>query len=453
MMDNSQVSEDTSYASCTALGAAAAAAGTVAHAEARPPSQAAPAVTLCLLMRAVLLCCVCALAACQPAAAAFPRATPVGAAVDLPIAAAASARPTALPTSVSGEVIAAADAEYLLLANVYERSAPSVVSVEARGPNSELTRGSGFIIDRAGHIVTTAHVVANARELRVVFHEGEAHEARLIGADPFSDLAVIKVSSDGLRLHPLTIGDSATVRVGQRAITIGNPFGLNASMSVGIISGVGRSLFSAALIERGPLAGFQNPSIIQIDAPINPGSSGGPLLNSEGLVVGVTTAIRTDSGVFAGVGFAVPSQTLKRVVPQLIQNGRVEYPWLGLSVSPEENGYSVTALAEALSLPVRQGVLVRGVAVGSPAEAAGLRGGSAVVEVRGQAVCVGGDIIVAINGTPVANMNDLSAYVIENTRVGETVILRVVRGHQTFDVPVRLTARPSASGLVRDCIG
>ncbi len=403
-------------------------------------------------MRAFVLCCVCVLAACRPSEA-FPRATPVGAAVDLPIAAAAPVQPTALPTPVSSEVIAAADAEYLLLANIYERSAPAVVSVEARSSNRELTRGSGFLIDRAGHIVTNAHVVASARALRVVFHGGQARDAQLIGADPFSDLAVIRVPTEGLQLQPLTIGDSTTVRVGQRAITIGSPFGLDASMSVGIVSGVGRSLFSAALIERGPLAGFQNPSIIQIDAPINPGSSGGPLLNSQGLVVGVTTAIRTDSGVFAGVGFAVPSQTLKRVVPQLIQSGRVLYPWLGLSVSPEENGYSVTALAEVLSLPVRQGVLVRGVAVGSPAEAAGLRGGSAVVEVRGQAVCVGGDIIVAVNGTPVASMDELSAYLIENARVGETVILRVVRGHEAFDVPVRLTARPAASPPVRDCVG
>jgi 2-alkenal reductase len=404
-------------------------------------------------MKALVLCCVLMLAACRPSTASFPRATPVGAAADLPVAIAAPTQRPILPTPVSTEVIAVADAEYLLLSNVYERSAPSVVSVEVRTATGDLTRGSGFVLDRAGHIVTNAHVVANAREVRVVFHEGDTSEARLIGTDPFSDLAVIKVPSDGLRLRPLPIGDSATIRVGQRAIAIGNPFGLNASMSVGIISGVGRTLFSAALIERTPLAGYQNPSIIQFDAPINPGSSGGPLLNSEGLVVGVTTAIRTDSGVFAGVGFAVPSQTLKRVVPQLIQTGRAEYPWLGLSVSPEENGYSVTALAETLNLPVRQGVLVRGVTVGSPAEVAGLRGGSAVVEVRGQAVCVGGDIIVAVNEQPIASMNDLSAYLIENARVGDTVTLRVVRNQQTFDVPVRLTARPTAAGPVRDCAG
>ncbi|MFQ3672219.1 MAG: trypsin-like peptidase domain-containing protein [Aggregatilineales bacterium] len=404
-------------------------------------------------MKAFVLCCVLALAACRPSTALFPRATPVGSAADLPVAIAAPTQPPILPTPVSTEVIAVADAEYLLLSNIYERSAPSVVSVEVRTATGDLTRGSGFVLDRAGHIVTNAHVVANAREVRVVFHEGDTDEARLIGVDPFSDLAVIKVPSDGLRLRPLPIGDSATIRVGQRAIAIGNPFGLNASMSVGIISGVGRTLFSAALIERTALAGYQNPSIIQFDAPINPGSSGGPLLNSEGLVVGVTTAIRTDSGVFAGVGFAVPSQTLKRVVPQLIQTGRAEYPWLGLSVSPEENGYSVTALAETLNLPVRQGVLVRGVTVGSPAEVAGLRGGTAVVEVRGQAVCVGGDIIVAVNGQPIASMNDLSAYLIENTRVGDTVTLRVVRHQQVFDVPVRLTARPATAGPVRDCAG
>jgi S1-C subfamily serine protease len=262
------------------------------------------------------------------------------------------------------------------------------------------------------------------------------------------------VSVGAEQLLPLTIADSGDVRVGQRAIAIGNPFGLSGSMSVGIVSGIGRMLRSAALIDQEALPGFQNPDIIQTDTPINPGNSGGPLLNSQGKVIGVTTAIRTESGVFQGVGFAVPARTMQRIVPQLIKDGRVDYPWLGLIVMPEENGYGVSGLADALSLPVSGGVLVRGVTLDSPADQAGLKGGHEIVEVRGQAVCVGGDIIVAVNDSVVRSMDDLMAYVIAYTEPGDTVALRIVRGSQTYDVPVTLKARPTdGNGAVRDCEG
>lgn len=411
--------------------------------------------TLSLLLLLLLL----SAAGCRPSPAVdFARATPSTPVADLPMALGAATPTVYFPTAVPPAVIAEADAEYLLLANIYDRSAASVVSVEARMPvtsgypQGELVRGSGFVYDIKGHIVTNAHVINGASEVRVTFHEGDTSAASIVGVDTYSDLGVIQVPSDGLRLRPLTMGSSDTVRVGQRAITIGNPFGLAASMSVGIISGVGRTLRSGELIDAQALPGYQNPSIIQMDAAINPGSSGGPLLNSQGLVMGVTTAIRTDSGVFAGVGFAVPGNTVQRVVPRLIAAGRVDYPWLGVSVSPEENGYSVAGLADVLNLPVTSGVLVRGIALGSPAETAGLRGGAQVIDVRGQPVCVGGDIIVAINDEPVASMDALTAYLIEHTSVGDTVTLRVVRDRQSFDVPLRLSARPSSAGTVRDCV-
>jgi S1-C subfamily serine protease len=224
-------------------------------------------------------------------------------------------------------------------------------------------------------------------------------------------------------------------------------------MSAGIVSGIGRTLRSAELIDAEAPIGFQNPAIIQTDTPINPGNSGGPLLNSHGEVIGVTTAIRTESGVFQGVGFAVPANTVRRVIPEIIQTGQVNYAWLGISVNPEDNGYSIAGLAEALNLPVDSGVLVRGVTLGSPADRAALRGGSEVIEVRGQPVCIGGDIIVAINGIYVDNMDDLITYLLANTRPDDRIRLLVIRDRQTFEIGLTLQARPSREAQVRDCAG
>jgi S1-C subfamily serine protease len=380
--------------------------------------------------------------------------TPIDA---LPIRVGGGAAPV-LPTPVSQEIIAEADAEYALLANIYARVMPSVVNIEAdiEPPGSltkDTSRGSGFIYDTDGHIITSAHVVKNARDIRVTFNDGTIASAKLIGVDTYSDLGVIKVTTKPERLLPLTLGNSDAVRVGQRAIAIGNPFGLSGSMSVGIVSGLGRTLRSAALIDTDAIPGFQNPAIIQTDTPINPGNSGGPLLNSQGEVVGVNTAIRTENGVFQGVGFAVPTRTLARVVPELIEKGKVEYAWIGISVAPEDNGYGVAGLADALNLPVQQGVLVRGVTVNSPADVAGLFGGKRVIEVRGQPICTGGDIIVAINGDYIRNMDEFTAYLVVNVLPGDTVTLRLVREGQTFDLPVTLAKRPAESGEVRDCSG
>ncbi len=362
-------------------------------------------------------------------------------------------------TPVPDSVIQEADAEYVLLTNIYERSAPAVVNVEAdtldpATGQTGIIRGSGFVFNMQGYIITNAHVIKDATAIRVTFQDGYVTEASRIGYDTFSDLGVVQVNIALERLTPLPlIQDSDIVRVGQRAIAIGNPFGLSSSMSAGIVSGLGRTLRSAELIDTAAPAGFQNPSIIQTDTPINPGNSGGPLLNSRGEVIGVNVAIRTESGIFQGVGFAVPANTVRRVVPALIENGRVEYSWLGLSVTPEENGFGVAGLAEALNLPVEAGVLVRGITNGSPADMAGLRGGTQIVTVRGEPICTGGDILVAVDGTYISNMDELLTYLIVNTAPGDTITLRVVRNRETFDVPLTLRARPAEDGTIRDCEG
>jgi S1-C subfamily serine protease len=400
----------------------------------------------------VLLLCV----ACQTQTT-LNNAIPTTPIADLPVSLYSQQNTLVLPTPLPADIISKADAEYILLSNIYERTTVSVVNIEKTtapsqlNPKGDTSRGSGFVYSTDGYIITNAHVMKDAQTLRVTFNDGHIVEAQSVGYDSYSDIGVLRVNTDSERLIPLELANSDAVRVGQRAITIGNPFGLNSSMSVGIISGVGRTLRSAELIDDEALRGFQNPSIIQTDTPINPGNSGGPLLNSEGLVMGVTTAIRTDSGVFVGVGFAVPSNTVLRVVPELIAKGRVDYPWMGISVTPEENGFGVTGLAEELDLPVQSGVLVRGITLGSPADKAGLRGGNQIRTVRGETVCLGGDIIVAINNTYVNSMDELVSFILANMRVGETVILRVVRDNKSFDVPMTLEARPSNSGEVKDC--
>ncbi|MEO0565549.1 MAG: trypsin-like peptidase domain-containing protein, partial [Chloroflexota bacterium] len=350
---------------------------------------------------------------------------------------------------VSDAVIAAADAEHTLLANLYERLAPSVVFIEVVvGDEDDLVfqdvgNGSGFIYDANGHIVTNAHVVKDASEVRVTFNDGYVAEAEIIGLDSYSDLAVIQVDVEVSRLFPLELGDSDIARVGERAIVIGNPFGLASSLTTGIISAKGRQLPSAQLIDSTVPGGFQNPSIIQVDANINPGNSGGPLLNSLGEVIGVNTAIRTESGTFEGVAFAVPSSTVARVVPELIANGIVDYAWIGISALSAAEGFGVASLAEPLNLPVTTGVLLNTVTPGSPAAKAGLLGGEETVMIRGREVCTGGDIIVAVDGQPVLTMDELVTYLVTNNSPGDVIDVRVIRDRETLEIPVELEGRPT----------
>lgn len=362
-----------------------------------------------------------------------------------------------VPTAVAEAIVSAADAEYRLLTNIYERVSPSVVNVESAsfdeaGTVNDTRRGSGFIYDQDGHIVTNAHLVKDADALSVTLPPAQVLEARLLGWDSFSDLAVLKIEIDADRLAPLLIGESGALRVGQRAISIGSPFGLDNSMTAGIVSGLDRTLRSAEMIDGDRMPGYDNPAIIQIDTPINPGTSGGPLLDSQGYVIGITTAIRSDNGVFQGVGFAVPADTLRRVVPDLIRYGRVDYAWMGLSVMREEGGFGVAGLRQALDLAVERGVLLSGVAEGSPADLAGLRGGREMLEIRGKQICAGGDIIVAIDDHYMANLDELNAYLIQKTRPGDDVIVLVIRDKRAFQAKLTLQPRPVAGERrVLDC--
>ena len=372
--------------------------------------------------------------------------------VEIPVGSATGQAPTALP----GAIISAADAEHMLLSNIYLRVSPSVVNVEALtlaadGETSDTRRGSGFIYDRAGHIITNAHLVSSAGSITITLENAYVLPAELLGWDSFSDLAVLKVNAELDRLQALRIGDSSAVKVGQRGIVIGNPFGLSSSMTVGIVSGLGRTLPSAEQLDAGAAPGFDNPSIIQIDATINPGNSGGPLLDSQGLVIGITTAMRSNNGSFQGIGFAVPGDTMRRVIPDLIERGRVDYSWMGISVMREDGGFGVAGLSEALDLPVERGVLLRGVTAGSPAHRAGLRGGDSPVDVRGAEVCAGGDVIIAINNYHIDNLDGLVTYLVQQTRPGDQVDLLVIRGRNTLEIPLTLESRAADSGNMLDC--
>jgi S1-C subfamily serine protease len=395
------------------------------------------------------------LAACQGAESPPLQATPSTPVADLPVSLSIAERDQAIPTRVADSVIAEADAEYMLLTNLYERSAPSVVNIEVIRQDNGVTstnRGSGFIFDRNGHIITNAHMINGASEIIITFDDGFVTQATSVGLDVYSDLAVLRVDVPVSRLIPLALADSSQVRVGERAIAIGNPFGLSSSMTQGIVSALGRNLRSAELINGAVIPGFQNPSIIQVDTVINPGNSGGPLLNSRGEVIGVNTAIRTDTGRFQGVGFAVPSNTIARVAPELISRGRVDYSWMGISTVSSEDGRTLAAISGELGLPVNRGVLISNIMSNSPAQEAGLHGGNKWVTLRdGTSVCAGGDIIIAVNGQFISTMDELVAYLVQDTIPGDTVALLVVREGSTFEVPLTLRSRPDSGSENLPC--
>ncbi len=346
----------------------------------------------------------------------------------------------ATPTPLPDFLIAEATAEDLLLVNLYARVNPGVVNIDVAAGVGETASlfgsGSGFLIDTEGHIVTNHHVVRGADTIWVTFSDGSLREAKVLGTDPFSDLAVLKVEDLPPSAVPLELGDSDTLQVGQRVIAIGNPFGLQGTMTVGVISALGRVLPTVTTATGGS---FSNPEIIQTDAAINPGNSGGPLLDSAGRVVGVNTAIRTTTGGNMGVGFAVPVNTVKRIVPRLISEGTYRYPYLGITA---DNRFTLAQLARELDLPVTQGVLVSAVEPGGPADRAGIRGGTRTVRVLGTTVQVGGDIIIAIDGHPIRDFNELIAYLVRETEVGQVVTVTIVRDGKQMDISVRLGERP-----------
>jgi S1-C subfamily serine protease len=323
--------------------------------------------------------------------------------------------------------LALIEAEEQLLGNLYERVSPSIVNIAVSTAFGGGT-GSGFVLDTNGHIVTNNHVVEGAEQILVRFADETLAEAELVGADVDSDLAVIRVDVPTDLLREVQLGDSSTLRVGQRAIAVGNPFGLEQTMTTGIISAPGRVLRQEN--------GFSLPKLIQTDAAINPGNSGGPLLNARGEVIGVNTFIFSRSGSSSGVGFAVPVNTVKRVVPSLIATGRYDDPWLGIS------GLSITpVVAGALELPVEQGILLQEVVPEGPADRAGLRGSYQQTEIDEGPLPTGGDIIVAIDGVELRDMDELIVYLAETT-VGQTVTLDILREGERQSVDLILEERP-----------
>jgi 2-alkenal reductase len=333
------------------------------------------------------------------------------------------------------------------LIDVYQTALPSVVDIEVTqrvtsgtanrfgGGSGDLFRqgeGSGFVWDEAGHIVTNYHVVEDADKVKVIFADGGSAEAEVIGTDPDADLAVLKVNLPASELQPLVVGDSDALQVGQLTIAIGNPYGQDFTMTTGIVSAVGRTIPSSR-------SSFSIPEVIQTDAAINPGNSGGPLLNRRGEVVGINTMILSDSGSSDGVGFAIPINIARQVVPTLIEGEEYEYAWLGIS------GTSlIDEVTEAMNLPAgTQGTLIISVVRNGPADQAGLRSSQQVLPVAGQEVPYGGDIIIAIQGDPVTGMDDLITYLVENTRPGDQVTLGLVRpGGEQETIIVTLGARP-----------
>jgi 2-alkenal reductase len=336
------------------------------------------------------------------------------------------------------------------LPDLYDRVNPAVVNIQVRlsngfDPDDESNQpfgsaqGSGFMYDAQGHFVTNFHVVNGVEEISVVFYDGLILEGVLIGADPDSDLAVIRIEDPPGDIVPLPLAVSTDLRVGETVVAIGNPFGLQGTMTTGIISALGRTLPSQAITIGG--GRFNIPNIIQTDAAINPGNSGGPLLNLAGEVVGVNTAIASSDRQFSGVGYAVPANIVARVIPELIENGRFPHPYLGIAgvdVSPD--------VREAMALdPQQRGVLVIDVTEAGPADDAGLVGSTVEIEINGLPATVGGDIIIQIDEQPVGDFDDLIAYLSESTVVGQTIELSLLRDGERMTVEVNLGERPANS--------
>jgi S1-C subfamily serine protease len=310
------------------------------------------------------------------------------------------------------------------LSELFNSVDQSAVYIRAYG--AEGSQGSGFVYSGDGYIVTNAHVVEGAERVEVGFIDGSTRRATIVGTDPYTDLAVLKVNKRGL--EPLELGDSSEVQVGQRAVAIGNPFGLRSSMTSGIISQKGRSLRTQG--------GFSTPNVLQTDAAINPGNSGGPLLNVQGEVIGVNTAIESSTGTFSGVGFAIPSNTVKNVVPSLIDDQNHQHPWLGVSgvdVNPE--------IADRMELENTTGFLVVDVVEDSPAYQAGIQAGNETENINGNPINLGGDVIIGINGDNVRGINDILLYLSRETEVGQEVNVTVIRNEEKMSIPVTLGAR------------
>jgi S1-C subfamily serine protease len=290
--------------------------------------------------------------------------------------------------------------------------------------------GSGFVVDTDGHVLTNNHVVSGADKITVKIGDGSTTDAKVVGSDPSSDVALLQVSGDHSKLHPLELGDSSSLQVGDPVVAIGNPFGLDRTVTSGIVSALQREISAPN--------GFSISDVIQTDAPINPGNSGGPLIDSAGRVIGINSQIETGGGQGSvGIGFAVPANTASDVVKQLLTTGQVKRAFLGVS------GADVTPdLAKALNLPSDHGALVEQAYPGGPAQKAGLRGGHTQATVAGQQVSLGGDIIVSVNGKPIQGMDDVVSAV-NDGKPGDQLTLGVLRDGKPQDIKVTLGERPT----------
>jgi S1-C subfamily serine protease len=334
------------------------------------------------------------------------------------------------------------------VAKIYKADSGGVAFIEAQRPAKPASpfdffglprgggtaTGSGFVIDTAGHVLTNNHVVAGAQTIRVKLGSSDtSYDASVVGRDPATDLALLKINAPSSDLHPLALGDSSSVQVGDPVVAIGNPFGLDQTATTGIVSALQRQIQAPN--------GFAISNVIQTDASINPGNSGGPLINSAGQVIGITSQIETAGGSGSvGIGFAIPSNTARQVVSQLEQNGRVEHAFLGISgttISPD--------IAAALNLPVNSGVLVEQAVKGGPAEKAGIRGGNTAATIAGSPLRLGGDIITEINGHKIASMDQV-VNMVNAAKPGDTLDVTLRRGGATRSVTVTLSDRPSSAG-------
>ena len=331
-----------------------------------------------------------------------------------------------------GEVTTTQTSSKFSLMEIFEKTEASVVQVNVRSADGRImpgSMGSGFVYSDDGYIITNNHVIDNAEKVTITFLDGESYIAQIIGTDSDLDLAVLKVKVGSTYLQPIPIGDSSQLKVGQEIAAIGNPFGLSGSMTSGIISQMGRLLPHDS--------GYSIPDVIQTDAAINPGNSGGPLLNMKGEVVGINTAIQSATGEFTGVGFAVPSNTVKKVIPVLIEKGIFHHPWMGISGSDVDPD-----LAKVRELNSSKGFLIATVVEGSPAEDAGLQGVTNTKEIDGREYPLDGDIILKIDDVVVRKISDILVYLQREKSIGDEMIMTINRDGILIEKVLVLGERP-----------
>ena len=359
-----------------------------------------------------------------------------------PLPVSAFPTPVLVPVSTMSPVVVSAQSlsQQDTLTALYQNVSPGIVSIQVLTAQGG-SLGSGFVFDDQGHIITNFHVVDGEKKIEVDFTSGFKAYGKVVGTDLDSDLAVIKVDAPASELHPLTLGDSNQLRIGQSVVAVGNPFGLNGTMTLGIVSALGRTLPSAHASPGGSF--FSAGDLIQTDASINPGNSGGPLFNLQGEVVGINRAIRTDASnitgepVNSGIGFSIAINIVKRVVPEIIKSGKYDYPYMGVGSASDLSLDEINALG----LSNFTGAYVTSVTPGGPGEKAGLIPGTKDVGLQ-RGLLGGGDLIIAMDGQPIKSFDELIRYLINNKAPGDTIVLTIVRDGKQMDVTLKLTKRP-----------